>query len=118
MSKLLVLFGVFLLFTCALFGADKSDMEKLVHFKSAPIQPNEKLRNISQPIAAEIILPQACQYLAEHSPTDQAKKIKAFFGSSYHIYYPRSIFPSLRHAGIRNPKLSHPLFILFQNLRI
>lgn len=118
MRKLLVVFGVFLLFTYALFGADKSDMEKLVHFKSAPIQPNEKLRNISQPIAAEIILPQACQYLAEHNPTDQAKKIKALSGSPYNFHYLRSIYPTLRHAGTPNPKLSHPLFILFQNLRI
>lgn len=118
MSKLLVLFGVFLLFSSALFGSDKSSTERPVLFKSAPAQPTEKLSNISQPFAAAIILPHGCQYMAEHNPTDQAKKIKALSGSPYNFHYLRSIYPTLRHAGTPNPKLSHPLFILFQNLRI
>jgi hypothetical protein len=118
MRKLLVLLGAFLLFTYALFGAERSNNKEVALFESTYTGPFEKLSNISCPYAGAIILPQTFQYLTEHNPTDQAKKIKAFLGSSFEFRYFKSRFPAIRFKRVQHPALTHPLFILFQNLRI
>ena len=118
MRKLLVLLGAFLLFTYALYGAERSNAKEVALFESTYTGPFEKLSNISYPSASAIILPHTFQYLAEHSPTDQAKKIKAFLDSSFEFRYYKSYFPTIPFKRVPHPALSHPLFILFQNLRI
>jgi hypothetical protein len=118
MRKLLVLFGAFLLFICPLFGTEKNNDKGPVLLELSQEELFEELSAITYPPTSPVILPYSLQYLAEHSPSDQFKKIKAFLGSSFNFFYHKSLFPALLDTRVSNPVLSNPLFILFRNLRL
>lgn len=118
MRKLLVLFGAFLLLTCALFGAEKNNDKEVVLFQVIQNGSFEKLNSRTYPPASALILPNSVQYLAEHNPSDQSKKIKAFLGASFYFFYHKTLFPTVLNKWVKTTTLSNPLFILFRNLRL
>lgn len=118
MGKLLALFGVFLLFTCSIFGTEKSNNSGTVPLELIQEELFEELGTITYPSASPVILPYSLQYAAEQNPSDQLKKNKAFLGSSFYFFYHKSLFAAVLDKRVKNPVLSNPLFILFRNLRL